>query len=149
MRGQAYTLFNYLVWAVFAVAFLMAAVAAYRVVVGQTAPISNVQFIKLLQQAGNSGGHCVYSDKPLYFPPGTTYSIGFFCRQMGLPKGTPVAVYLGNGFEGKDGTVVATGGARALVAVCGGGSAKICLGNIYPCLGSGASGGSAVHGTCP
>jgi len=149
VKGQAYTLFNYLVWAVFAVAFLLAAVAAYRAVVSQTASVSNVQFIKLLQQAGNSNGHCVYSDKPLYFPPGSTYSLGFFCRQMGLPRGTPIYVYLGNGLDAKGSTVVSPNGARALVAVCGGSPAKVCLGNIYPCLGGGSTGSSKISGSCP
>lgn len=132
MRGQEYTVMNYLVWAAFAAAFLVAVFAAYSSIVSRGCDVSDDQLRHLLQDAGKMKNGCVQSRNPIMLCEGTVIPAGFVRSQMGFDGKVCFCAGRGATVNGDALEVVLT--VRADVRVCKYGKAVyVCVNNPFAC----------------
>ena len=120
MRGQTYTVMNMLVWAVFGLAFLAAAYAAYHFLLSQTPAL----YIRRLREGIASAWSARHQSARLPivlsdmdFPPGAVVTPDFVRMVVGN-RGILVSIEAGPGFKCQGDAAVATGGKKATVLVC-------------------------------
>lgn len=117
MRGQAYTVTNMLVWAVFAVAFLIAAYSAYNFLTSYTPPT----YIRQIKSALASAWKARYTASVpvvvdrVQIPAGTVFERDAVRKWVGAGD---VCFTVGPGFEKKGTSVVAKTTITARVSVC-------------------------------
>ncbi len=135
MRAQAYTVFNMLIWAIFGVAFLLAAYAAYNYLVPRAPSLAYKQLEDIISSAWKARD--LMEKKPAVafdvgFPPGTIITEDFVRNIVGN-KTVRVEFEVGAGFE-KRGTGVLVKEytkARYVAACCWKNLCKIWL-NVPP-----------------
>ncbi len=117
MRGQAYTITNMLVWAVFAVVFLVAVYSAYNFLSSYTPPT----YIRQIKSALASAWKARYTNATpvvvdrVQIPGGTVFEEDAVKKWVGARD---VCFTVGPGFEKKNGSVVAKTTITARVLVC-------------------------------
>ena len=132
MRGQEYTVMNYIVWAAFAAAFLVAVFAAYKSIVSQGCEVSQDQMRRLLQDAGKLDVGCVRSRGPIMLCGGTVISKEYVQSQMGFDGG--VCFCVGRGVTIENGTVRVDSATKSSVRICRyGNKAYVCINSIIAC----------------
>lgn len=123
---------NYLVWAAFAAAFLMAVFAVYNAVASQGCKVSYDQVRQLLQDAGKRENGCVQSKDSIMLCSGTVFTRDFVRAQMGVDG--RVCFCVGRGVEVKNGYVEVRSTLRANVRACRfGNTAYLCINNPLAC----------------
>ncbi len=83
MRGQEYTVMNYLVWAAFAAAFLVAVYSAYHAVASQGCDLSYSQVRDLLRSAAKVNEGTFSTSGPIALCPGTAFSVDYVKSEAG------------------------------------------------------------------
>jgi len=137
MRGQEYTVMNYLVWAAFAAAFLVAVYAAYNAVASRSCDVSYSQIRDLLQSAAKMDTGCVGTKGPIILCDGTTVALDYVKSQTGRDS---ACICYSTGVDAEDDLVTVRRAMQSTVAVCvEGDSATLCLGRpLCDTLGPGS-----------
>ncbi len=147
MRGQEYTVMNYLVWAAFAAAFLLAAYGAYHAVASRGCSVGMSQVVRLIEDAGKMQSGCVYSHGRVALCDGATFTVDLVKRLSGAKS---AEICWGVGFKKQSATnkiaVVANGSVQAMIAACRDGSVvRLCLNNPA-CAFSSSGSSSCISG---
>lgn len=130
MRGQEYTVMNYLVWAAFAFGFLVVVYAAYNAIASRGCQTAVVQIRDLLRDAGKLDTGCVQTKGYIILCPQTTISEHLIRTQMGLPSSASVQICGGPGVIVENGVARTERTTKAIVGVCKCGSnVKFCINN--------------------
>lgn len=136
MRGQEYTVMNYLVWTAFAVAFLIAVYSVYNTVVAGGCKTSWDQILDLLHDAAKLDVGCIQTRGEVILCPGTMISPSFVKNQMGVSS---VTICAGRGVIVENGIARAEKAVKATVSACRcGNAAKLCINSascMNPCGG--------------
>ena len=132
MKGQEYTVMNYLVWAAFAAAFIIVVFAAYNSIVSRGCKVSDDQLRYLLQDAGKMKDGCVQSRSSIILCEGTVVPADFVRSQMGFDG--KVCFCAGRGATVRGDAMEFVSTVKADVRVCKyGGAVYVCVNNPFAC----------------